>query len=446
MRFAALVFGLQLAGAGIALGTVREITRAQITAVAEEGAERVRRGLLATWRRGGTPAVRAEVSRLIRGRGPQMVLLLTNGEGRFLAGNVAAWPPTVVPGGGAVTIEIFRIDRDLSERMRVIATRLPDGGLLLAGHVIESELRFARAMEEAMLLAMAVALIFAGAAGVIAARMIERRLGRTVATADAVAAGDLARRVPLGGGNDAFEALARAVNAMLDRIAALVGELKVATDGLAHDLRAPLTRLRATLERALAAAPDEAGRALILRAMEEGERLLAMLDTALRITRAEAGLGREAFGEVEIGAMLEDLADMFGPLAEDRGMSIAVGAAGPIAINANREMLGQALANLVDNALKYGAGAITLSAVAGPDTVAISVADRGAGIPPEAREDALKRFGRLDAARHEGGAGLGLSLVAAVAHLHGGTLTLGDNGPGLIATMTVARQDPPRSP
>ncbi|MFT3978078.1 MAG: HAMP domain-containing sensor histidine kinase, partial [Sphingomonas bacterium] len=185
---------------------------------------------------------------------------------------------------------------------------------------------------------------------------------------------------------------------------------------------------------------------LILRAMEEGERLLAMLDTALRITRAEAGLGREAFGEVEIGAMLEDLADMFGPLAEDRGMSIAVEVAGPIAINANREMLGQALANLVDNALKYGAGAITLSAAAGPDTVAISVADRGAGIPPEARENALKRFGRLDAARHEGGAGLGLSLVAAVAHLHGGTFTLGDNGPGLIATMTVARQDVPHLP
>lgn len=290
-----------------------------------------------------------------------------------------------------------------------------------------------------MLLAMAVALIFAGLAGVIAARMIERRLGRTVATADAVAAGDLTRRVPLGGGNDAFEALARAINAMLDRIAALVGELKLATDGLAHDLRAPLTRLRATLERALAAAPDEAGRATILRAMEEGERLLAMLDTALRITRAEAGLGREAFGAVDIHAMLDGLADMFGPLAEDRGMSVTVAPGEPIAVNANREMLGQALANLVDNALKYGAGAITLSAETGPREVTISVADEGRGIPPEAREDALKRFGRLDAARHEGGAGLGLSLVAAVAHLHGGTLTLGDNAPGLIATMTIAR-------
>ena len=131
-----------------------------------------------------------------------------------------------------------------------------------------------------MLLAMALALVFASMAGVFAARMIERRLGRTVATADAVAAGDLSRRVPLRGGSDAFESLALAVNAMLDRIAALVGELKVATDGLAHDLRAPLTRLRATLERALAAAPDEAGRALILRAMDEGERLLTMLDTA----------------------------------------------------------------------------------------------------------------------------------------------------------------------
>ncbi|MBS0282802.1 MAG: HAMP domain-containing protein [Proteobacteria bacterium] len=440
LRFAALVFGLQLAGAAITVGTVREITRGQITAAAGQGAEQVRHGLVAIYRRGGTAAVQAEVSRLIRARGPQLVLLLVDRDGQFLAGNVADWPPTVTADGGATTIEIFRIDRDLSERMRVIATRLPDGSRLLTGHVIESELRFARAMEEAMLLAMAVALIFAGLAGLIAARMIERRLGRTVATADAVAAGDLTRRVPLGGGNDAFEALAQAINAMLDRIAVLVGELKLATDGLAHDLRAPLTRLRATLERALAAAPDEAGRTTILRAMDEGERLLAMLDTALRITRAEAGLGREAFGEVEIGAMLEDLADMFGPLAEDRGMSIAVEAPpAPVTINANREMLGQALANLVDNALKYGAGAVTLSAVADAREVEISVADRGPGIPPEAREDALKRFGRLDAARHEGGAGLGLSLVAAVAHLHGGILTLGDNAPGLIATMTIVR-------
>lgn len=429
---------MQLAGAAITVGTVREITRGQITAVAENGAERVRHGLLAVYRRGGSAAVGAEVARLIRARGPQLVLLLVDRDGQFLAGNVADWPPTVAVDGSATTIEIFRIDRDLSERMRVIATRLPDGSRLLAGHVIESELRFARAMEEAMLLAMAVALIFAGLAGVIAARMIERRLGRTVATANAVAAGDLARRVPLGGGNDAFEALAEAINAMLDRIAALVGELKVATDGLAHDLRAPLTRLRVTLERALAAAPDEAGRVTILRAMEEGDRLLAMLDTALRITRAEAGLGREAFARVEIGAMLADVAEMFGPLAEDRGMSIMVDSFAPITVNANREMLAQAVVNLVDNALKYGAGTILLTAVKGAREATIAVADDGRGIPAEAREDALKRFGRLDAARQVGGAGLGLSLVAAVAHLHGGSLTLGDNHPGLLASMTIA--------
>ncbi len=439
LRFAALVFGLQLAGAGIVLLTVREITRGQITAAAGRAAEHVRHNLIDSYRRGGIGATQAAVTRLIRGRGPQMVLLLVDRDGRFLAGNVADWPPTVIAGGEPQTIEIFRIDRDLSERMRVVATRLPNGARLLTGHVIESELRFARAMEEAMLLAMALALVFASMAGVFAARMIERRLGRTVATADAVAAGDLSRRVPLRGGSDAFESLALAVNAMLDRIAALVGELKVATDGLAHDLRAPLTRLRATLERALAAAPDEAGRALILRAMDEGERLLTMLDTALRITRAEAGLGREAFGDMDVAATLADLADMFGPLAEDRGMNVTTHVEGPIMIHANREMLGQALANLVDNALKYGAGNVTLSAAATPREVAITVADHGPGIPPEARENALKRFGRLDAARHEGGAGLGLSLVAAVAHLHGGRLTLGDNDPGLTATMTLVR-------
>lgn len=420
--------------------TVREITSAQITAEAGLAARAIRDDVIAVYRRGGAAAAQAEVARLIRARGPQLVLLLVDRDGGFLAGNVADWPPMVTIGGEPTTIEIFRIDRDLSERMRVIAIRLPDGGRLLSGHVVESELRFARAMEGAMVLAMAAALIFASAAGVIAARMIERRLGRTVATAHAVAAGDLSRRVPTGGDDDAFEALARAVNAMLDRIAALVGELKLATDGLAHDLRAPLTRLRAALERALAAAPDEEGRVMILRAMDEGERLLAMLDTALRITRAEAGIGREAFAAIDVAAMLADLAEMFGPLAEDRGMSVALKADGPIPLVANREMLAQALANLIDNALKYGAGRVTLSAAADPRGVSISVADDGAGIPPESRPDAVKRFGRLDAARQQGGAGLGLSLVEAVAHLHGGALTLADNNPGLIATITLGRQ------
>jgi signal transduction histidine kinase len=294
-------------------------------------------------------------------------------------------------------------------------------------------------MEEAMAVAMAVALALAGLAGWIAARMIEARLRRTIATADAVAAGDLSRRVEPTGADDAFEELGGAVNAMLARITDLVGELKLATDGLAHDLRSPLTRLRVTLERALAAAPDEPTRLAVLRGMEEGDRLLAMLDTALRITRAEAGLGREAFADTDLAALVRDVADMFEPLAEDRGMTIAVAAPPALTLAVNRELLGQALANLIDNALKYGAGHVALTLAAEAGAVTITVADDGAGIAPDRRDEALRRFGRLDAARGESGAGLGLSLVAAVAHLHAGTLTLGDNAPGLITLLTLPR-------
>ncbi|KQM21727.1 histidine kinase [Sphingomonas sp. Leaf24] len=437
MRFAALVFALQLAGAAVTLLTVRTITETRLTASATQEAQRLRATLLEAWAARGVPGLRAAVElRLDRSDRPLSVVLVTARDGTPLAGNVAAWPPNVSPGSPA-TIELFRVRRDRPESMRVIGTVLPDGTRLLTGHVIEGERAFVGAMEMAMVAAMIVALALAALAGWVAARIIARRLWRTVDTVAAVTAGDLDRRVALPGGRDAFDKLGQSVNAMLDRIAMLVGELKMATDALAHDLRSPLTRLRATLERALAAADTEDGRIAVLRAMDEGDRLLGMLDTALRITRAEAGIGRDAFVAVDLSALLTDVADLFEPLAEDCGLAIVVDAPEPVTVSAHREMIGQAVANLIDNALKYGQGTIRISLTKG-DPVVIAVSDDGPGIPPDRRAEALQRFGRLDAARAESGAGLGLSLVAAVAHLHGGTLALDDNAPGLIVRMTIA--------
>lgn len=435
-----LVFALQLVGAGAMVATVRHLTRSEIADQAEDAASDLRDELSGVWLSGGQAAVRAAVDRrMTTDRLPLSVILLTDPSGRFVAGNIADWPPNV-PAPGSATIEIFRIGHSQPERMRVMATRLPDGSRMLAGHVIESELRVALAMEEAMGVGMAAAIVLAALAAWAAARMIERRLEDTVATAHAVAGGDLSRRVIPNGGDDAFDALAQAVNAMLDRIALLMTELKVATDGLAHDLRSPLTRLRATLDRALAESRDENARVAVGRALEEGDRLLAMLDTALRISRAEAGLGRDAFVDADLAEMVRDVADMFEPLAEDRGMTIRAEGPETLVARVHRELLGQAVANLIDNALKYGAGEITVRVEPGPVLI---VADDGPGIPTERRDEALKRFGRLDAARTESGAGLGLSLASAVAHLHGGTLALEDNAPGLRVRLTLTPE--PRS-
>ena len=435
-RFAALVFLLQIAGAALLLATVHVLTADQIADEAQAQAEQLRDDLLPAYREGGFPALaRTVTDQALPGRLPGKVILLVDRNGAAVAGNLAEWPPSLSLRDHAVTTELFRVAHDSSEKMRLIATHLPGGGRLLTGHVVESESRFTIILEEAIASALAVAVALAAFAAWSSARLIDHKLSATAVTARAVAEGDLHQRVPLDGGGDAFDMLGMAINAMLDRIAALMNELKIATDGLAHDLRSPLTRLRATLERALARADRPEAQTEIGRAIEEGDRLLAMLDTALRITRAEAGFGRDSFVETDVGAMIEDLVEMYGPVAEDRGLTLAADAPPGLRADVHRDLLGQALANLVDNALKYGAGHIGIGARRDASGLIVTVADDGPGIAPEQRPEALRRFGRLDAARSSTGAGLGLSLAAAVAHLHGGRLELDDNAPGLRVVM-----------
>ncbi len=253
--------------------------------------------------------------------------------------------------------------------------------------------------------------------------------------------GDLSVRVPHDeDSNDAFSELAAAINLMLVRIEALVAELRVVTDSLAHDLRSPLTRLRATIDRAMRETDDEVALSALERVGAEAETLLAMLATALQISRAEAGIGRDRFVPTDLGRMIEDLAEVYGPLAEERGFTLSTeGEAHGVV---HRELVGQALANLVDNAMKYGrpGGIIRLSVHPTQGQVTLAVDDDGSGIPEAQRAEALRRFGRLDPARQPGGAGLGLALAAAVARLHGGTILLRDNAPGLSVRLELPRE------
>lgn len=440
LRFAALVFLLQVVAAAALLTGLGAILRGQTSADAGRTAVVLRDDLLAAYAQQGPDmlarAVEARTAHLIT---PGTVLLLVDRRGRRIAGNLAAWPPSVVTPGRVVDVELFRSGHVAPEAMRVVASTLPDGQRLLAGTGVEGERHVLRLFGDAALLALSLAVVFALVAAWAAAWLIVRRLRGSLDTLNAAADGDLSARVPGDPSGDAFATLEAALNRTLDRVATLVAELQMATDGLAHDLKSPLTRLRSALERAAAACVDPASGQALDRALAEGDRLLAIVQTALSISRAEAGIGRDSFAPVDLSAALLGIADMYEPLAEDHGRIIRVDVPRECILSVQRELIGQALSNLVDNALKHGEGGITLALRQTPNHVSIGVSDEGRGIAETRREEAVRRFGRLDRARSGEGAGLGLALVAAVARLHGGAIRLADAHPGLVVTMEIPR-------
>ncbi|WP_238564908.1 sensor histidine kinase [Sphingobium bisphenolivorans] len=438
-RFAALIFLMQIACVLVSLWAVHSFTSKSMNHASREVAVGLRDDISATYAAAGLDAAGATVRSRIQGDpGADTVLLLIGPDGRRIAGNLQRWPATV---GTAESWRLLNLHsgprRSDRQILGIVSTRFPDGTRLLAGHVVESDLRFGGFLEAALLSAVLLAIPLAAGAAWFSAAIMQRRLRSVTDTAAAVGTGDMQRRIVLTGSGDMFDALGRAINAMLDRITGLVDELRLVTDGLAHDLRSPLTRLRAVLENSLRQNPDEAGSRALERALEESDTLLRMLDSALLISRAEAGIGRDSFMAVDVGAMLNDFQEMYGALAEERGATIGVDVERGLIARANREIVGQALSNLVDNALKYGGDRITLAAHREAGAILIQVTDNGPGVPEAQREQALSRFARLDTSRHIAGAGLGLSLASAVARLHGGTLILGDAAPGLLVTLSL---------
>jgi signal transduction histidine kinase len=256
--------------------------------------------------------------------------------------------------------------------------------------------------------------------------------------------GDLAGRLEVTGSGDEFDRLADSLNAMLSRIEHLLYGVKDVSDNIAHDLKTPLTRLRNRVEAALAGPADTANyRAALEATIEESDQLIKTFNALLMIARIEAGSPDGAMTDVDADAIVQDVAELYEPVAEETGVELAVDTAPqPIMIRASRELLGQALANLIDNAIKYGApvdgkARIAISAGREGESLVLRVADNGPGIPAGDREHALQRFVRLEKSRTQPGSGLGLSLVAAVARLHHGTIELGDGNPGLVVTMRL---------
>ncbi|MFS0773753.1 ATP-binding protein [Sphingomonas sp. 1P08PE] len=441
-RLAILVFGFQVVTASLLLAGLGAYVRWNVTARADAAAQLLRDDLLSVYARDGLPALASTiVGRTTRRSTPGAVILLADRNYVLIAGTLADWPSGVRVFGPPIRATLHRTGRN-EAAMRVMATRLPDGSHLLTGMVMEGEQRALAVVGEASLAALALAVLLALGTALIAARLFAAQLAEPVEALEAARRGDLSHRVVDDGGRDAFASLGRVVNATLDRLQGLIAELKLATDALAHDLKSPITRLHAALDHVGRALddPDRAAAAL-RRAQDEGMRLLGVVETALSISRAEAGIGREGFRPVDLAAMIDDLAEIYGPLAEDAGRAITVDrtdAFEPVSIH--RELLGQALGNLIDNSLKYGGGTIRLTLDRSPGGVRVGVVDRGGGIAGSDRAAALRKFGRLDSARGGTGAGLGLSLAAAVAHLHNGDLTLDDADPGLAAYIVLGAQ------
>jgi signal transduction histidine kinase len=395
-----------------------------------------------------------------RGAAPKGTLyLLTDSDGRRLAGNLDTVAADLWETQGAAQFAYRTRDGAHVEQRRALGLvgRLPGDRHLIVARDIENQEKLKRVLRSAFLIGYALIIAIGTAGGLIVSRRILRRVDAASRTARAIMEGNLAMRIPVTGRNDEFERLSGNLNEMLDRIQDLMAGFKSVSDNIAHDLKTPLHRLRTRAERALQStrSPEKLAEALGA-VIEEADALIQTFDALLSIARLEAGSRSETFGPLNVCELIRDVADLYDPAAEERGLSLQLSCMGDLTIHGEKHLIGQAVANLLDNAIKYAgpsgeasikSGGPPLTLEAGledkGDTVDIVIADHGPGVPASDRERVLQRFVRLQPSRSIPGSGLGLSLVAAVAHLHGGTVTLEDNHPGLKVRLSLRKNLPP---
>lgn len=442
-RISLLLFVMLVSGSALLLVLLERATQTQVESEAQGRIDAIADAAEASWRTDGQAAALALLEGELGVPGP-LVIHLARPDGKLALGNLRYWPAGVAADQRFYRVPAIVDENGKLEPFMVTARPLPQNFRLLVGRSLAAEVQLQQTLTTTLLLALPVAMLLSFVASRIITRIITERVRDLANVVGEVTAGRLEARVPLPPGPpaDAFDSMAQAFNVMLARVEAVLDELRAVTDGLAHDLRSPLTRLKARIERLSHGTVVDADDLAAVSA--EAESLLAMLDNSLEISRAEAGIGRDSFADLDLAQMIADLADMYEPLAEDAGVQLVVTAPEPVPTRAHRQLLGRALANLIDNALRYGAagGRIELGARTSAGGSLLWVADSGPGIPANRRQEALRRFGRLDAARGPQlggmqGAGLGLSLAGAVARLHGGTISLSDNQPGLTVAIDL---------
>ncbi|WP_428481620.1 sensor histidine kinase [Pyruvatibacter mobilis] len=382
----------------------------------------------------------------------QNLYLLEDQNGEALGGNLTSWPLMASDTDGWLSFVYPRRtvegEVEIHEAIAVM-TRLPEGMSLLVGQDIEERRQLEAQITNALGWAVGAMIVLGILGGAIISRNLVARIDDINRTAKDIMGGELSRRIPVTGAGDEIDQLAENLNDMLDQIERLMLGMRQVTDNIAHDLRSPLNRLRNRLEVTLMkpATQEEYAQALE-KSIHEADELLGTFNALLLIARAEAGAARDGMDWVDLSALAQDAAELYEPVAEEAGLRLDLAIEPGIEYHGHRELLAQAIANLLDNAIKHaahpggiGEGVISLAVQSrGSRGAEVSVSDNGPGIAPEDRERVLGRFVRLEQSRNTPGSGLGLSLVSAVTRLHGGALRLEDNEPGLRVVIGLARR------
>ena len=411
-------------------------------------------GLSEQYNQGGIRRLVFIIDARARRPGSSLYLVATpSGDG--LAGNVGLLGEGVLEHAGWTETVYRRLDdpEGTEHHALVRVFELPSGFRLLVGRDLEERERLYDIILAAGQWSIALVIILGLAGGFFVARRVLHRVDAMTETSRTIMAGDLSGRLPTAGSEDELDRLAVNLNVMLDRIEALMRGFKEVSDNIAHDLKTPLTRLRNRAEEALRSSKGESDyRAALEGTIEESDELIRTFNALLLIARAESGHASTPMAEFDAAEITRGVGELYDPLADDKGLTLRVEADATLPMRGNRELVTQALANLVDNAIKYArpyvaetdanAADVMVEAHEDGDRIRLSVSDRGPGVPAGDRERVVQRFVRLEQSRSEPGSGLGLSLVSAVAHLHGGELRLDDNGPGLKATLVLPRDGP----
>ena len=440
----ALVFGASalLLIVVLWISSINILTR-QVDAAIDADAQ----GLSEQWDEGRAPALLETIQNRIQGDPDNVSLyLMLDPFGRRVAGNLENWPAQVASTGRGYEVQVERAG--VTNLARFHRYDLPLGYALLVGREVTSRAALRSLLTQTLLWALGLIAVLSVTGGLVLQQLFSRMVRHVSQTANAISAGDLSRRVAISGRGDEFDRLAETINDMLDRLSRLMDGVRQVSNAIAHDLRTPITRARARLEDAVAHGEDQSQlRCAIERAVSDLDAITNVFQALLRISEIEAGARRSAFVLLNARPLLDDICDLYSAVAEASGLTLTIRAASELLVRGDRELIQQAVANLLDNAIKFSpsGSTVALTAEIMAEGLSITVRDQGPGIPEAELARATERFFRGETARHTPGFGLGLTLVRAVAQLHGGALLLEDAAPGLRATLVIPAPSETRS-